>query len=162
MCIICKQLMSLLAAGQQGFSYIRISLVRAFLEGLLGSPVPMLLVARTLNSYSTQGLKSVTVADSCFPPSSSGTERHHKKITFHQNPARSATESEPCWWCVIYCHYMCGIWKGCQSRSSLFFFFIYSINFTFTQPTHRLSDETSIPVVTACHPREKGVLAWMV
>lgn len=58
--------------------YIRISLVRAFMEGLLGSPVPIVLVARTLNSYSTQGLKSVTVADSCFPPSSSGTERHHR------------------------------------------------------------------------------------
>lgn len=38
----------------------------------------MLLVARTLNSYSTQGLNLVTVADSCFPPSSSGTERHHR------------------------------------------------------------------------------------
>lgn len=59
------------------FWYIRISLVRAFLEGWLGSPVPMVLVAKTLNSYSTQGLKSMTVADSCFPPSSSGTERHH-------------------------------------------------------------------------------------
>lgn len=53
--------------------------MRAFLDGLLGSPVPILLVAKTLNSYSTQGLKSMTVADSCFPPSSSGTERHHRK-----------------------------------------------------------------------------------
>lgn len=60
------------------FRYVRISLVRVFLEGLLGSPVPMLLVARTLNSYSTQGLNLVTMADSCFPPSSSGTERHHR------------------------------------------------------------------------------------
>lgn len=69
-------------AGRRGNvrtpQYIRISLVRVFLEGLLGSPVPMLLVARTLNSYSTQGLNLVTVADSCFPPSSSGTERHHR------------------------------------------------------------------------------------
>lgn len=38
----------------------------------------MLFEARTLNSYSTQGLKSVTEADSCFPLSTSGTERHHR------------------------------------------------------------------------------------
>lgn len=62
----------------EGRDNVRISLVRAFMDGLLGSPVPMLLVAKTLNSYSTQGLKSMTAADSCFPPSSSGTERHHR------------------------------------------------------------------------------------
>lgn len=74
----CMRLKFLIWPWQKSFWHVRVSLVRAFLDGLLGSPVPMLLVARTLNSYSTQGLRSMTVADSCFPPSSSGTERHHR------------------------------------------------------------------------------------
>lgn len=81
----------------RSLGYVRISLVRVFLEGLLGSPVPIPLVARTLNSYSTQGLKSMTVADSCFPPSSSGTVRHHRN-NLSSRTARSACENKPSWW----------------------------------------------------------------
>jgi len=43
------------------------------------------------------------------------------------------------------------------SHTPTVFFLFYS-----TQPTQNLFDENSLPVVTACHPREKGVLAWMV
>lgn len=41
-------------------------------DGLLGSPVPRVLVAITLNSYSVQGNKSTTVAVSSFPSTSAG------------------------------------------------------------------------------------------
>lgn len=41
-------------------------------DGLLGSPVPRVLVAITLNSYSVQGNKSTTVAVSAFPSTSAG------------------------------------------------------------------------------------------
>lgn len=41
-------------------------------DGLLGSPVPRVLVAITLNSYSVQGNKSTTVAVSAFPSTSTG------------------------------------------------------------------------------------------
>lgn len=51
----------------------QVPLVLACLDGLLGSPVPMVLLARTRNSYSTQGLRSITVAVSCRPPMASGT-----------------------------------------------------------------------------------------
>ncbi len=54
--------------------YIHVSMVLIFCEGLLGSPVPMELVASTLNSYSTHGLNSTTRAVNCCPPRDSGTE----------------------------------------------------------------------------------------
>ncbi|TNN71666.1 hypothetical protein EYF80_018017 [Liparis tanakae] len=41
-------------------------------DGLLGSPFPRVLVAITLNSYSTQGNRSTTVAISSFPSTSAG------------------------------------------------------------------------------------------
>lgn len=41
-------------------------------DGLLGSPVPRVLVAITLNSYSVQGNKSTTVTFSEFPSMSAG------------------------------------------------------------------------------------------
>ncbi len=53
--------------------YIQVPFVLACLDGLLGSPVPMVLLARTRNSYSTQGLRSITVAVSRWPPTTSGT-----------------------------------------------------------------------------------------
>lgn len=48
------------------------SLVLTFLEGVLGSPVPMALLATTLNSYSTQGLSSTAMDDSMSPVTGSG------------------------------------------------------------------------------------------
>lgn len=48
------------------------SLVLTPLEGALGSPVPMALLATTLNSYSTQGLSSTAMADSMSPVTGSG------------------------------------------------------------------------------------------
>lgn len=57
--------------------YIQVPFVLACLDGLLGSPVPMVLLARTRNSYSTQGLRSITVAVSWWPPTTSGTGMKH-------------------------------------------------------------------------------------
>lgn len=57
--------------------YIQVPFVLACLDGLLGSPVPMVLLARTRNSYSTQGLRSITVAVSWWPPTTSGTGITH-------------------------------------------------------------------------------------
>lgn len=57
--------------------YIQVPFVLACLDGLLGSPVPMVLLARTRNSYSTQGLRSITVAVSWWPPTTSGTGIKH-------------------------------------------------------------------------------------
>lgn len=48
------------------------SLVLTPLEGALGSPVPIALMATTLNSYSTQGLSSTAMADSMSPVTGSG------------------------------------------------------------------------------------------
>lgn len=93
--------------------YVRISLVRAFLEGLLGSPAPMSLVARTLNSYSTQGLKSTTVAASCFPPSSSGTERHQRRNLSSVAPEEFA-KLEMCY--LLRFHVSELFWKGDADR----------------------------------------------
>lgn len=58
-------------------NYIQVPFVLACLDGLLGSPVPMVLLARTRNSYSTQGLRSITVAVSRWPPTTSGTGITH-------------------------------------------------------------------------------------
>lgn len=57
--------------------YIQVPLVLACLDGLLGSPVPIALLARTRNSYSTQGLRSITVAVNWRPPIASGTGKTH-------------------------------------------------------------------------------------
>ena len=51
------------------------SRVFSFGDGLLGSPVPRVLEAITLNSYSAQGNKSTTVAVSAFPSISAGARR---------------------------------------------------------------------------------------
>lgn len=48
------------------------SLVRTALDGALGSPVPMALLATTRNSYSTQGLSCTAMADSMSPVTGSG------------------------------------------------------------------------------------------
>ena len=55
------------------------SLVLTPLEGALGSPVPMALLATTLNSYSTQGLSSTAMADSMSPVTGSGSA--YKRVT---------------------------------------------------------------------------------
>lgn len=55
------------------FSFLPASLVRIIRDGVLGSPVPIGLVATTLNSYSTQGFKSTAMADSISPVMISGT-----------------------------------------------------------------------------------------
>lgn len=57
--------------------YVQVPFVLACLDGLLGSPVPMVLLAKTRNSYSTQGLNSVTVALSWWPATTSGTDMKH-------------------------------------------------------------------------------------
>lgn len=57
--------------------YVQVPFVLACLDGLLGSPVPMVLLAKTRNSYSTQGLSSVTVALSWWPATTSGTDMKH-------------------------------------------------------------------------------------
>lgn len=56
------------------------SRVLSLRDGLLGSPVPSVLVAVTLNSYSVQGNKSTTVAVSVLPSTSAGARR---KCSFH-------------------------------------------------------------------------------
>lgn len=146
-------------AGRRGnvrtFQYVRISLVRVFLEGLLGSPVPMLLVARTLNSYSTQGLNLVTVADSCFPLSSSGTERHH----------RNNLSSRPCEIChgklamLLMCYslsFLCVVWKGYPPCTPIFIFCACSVNKmfaqTYTQTVKWKHFRESSPKVRPKHP----------
>lgn len=48
------------------------SLVLTALDGALGSPVPMALLATTRNSYSTQGLSCTAMADSMSPVTGSG------------------------------------------------------------------------------------------
>lgn len=50
------------------------ALVFSRADGLLGSPIPTLLLATTRNSYSTQGLKSTTVALWVLPLTTSGTK----------------------------------------------------------------------------------------
>lgn len=52
--------------------FLPASIVFCLDEGLLGSPVPRVLVAMTLNSYSVQGNKPTTVAVSVFPSTSAG------------------------------------------------------------------------------------------
>lgn len=54
------------------------SLVLTPLEGALGSPVPIALLATTLNSYSTHGLSSTAMADSMSPVTGSGSA--HKSV----------------------------------------------------------------------------------
>lgn len=54
------------------------SLVLTPLDGALGSPVPIALLATTLNSYSTQGLSSTAMADSMSPVTGSGSA--HKSV----------------------------------------------------------------------------------
>lgn len=49
------------------------ALVRICFDDVLGSPTPTLLIATTLNSYSTQGFKSFTVACIICPGTESGT-----------------------------------------------------------------------------------------
>lgn len=51
------------------------SMVFSLRDGLLGSPVPSVLVAITLNSYSVQGNKFTTVAVSVFPSTSTGARK---------------------------------------------------------------------------------------
>lgn len=54
------------------------SFVRIIRDGMLGSPVPIGLVATTRNSYSTQGFRSTAIADSMSPVMTSGTtEKEH-------------------------------------------------------------------------------------
>lgn len=52
----------------------RASLVVIRGEGSLGGPVPSVLVAVTLNSYSVQGIRLITVAISAFPSTLTGAE----------------------------------------------------------------------------------------
>lgn len=61
-----------LTAGVHQNSVLPASLVRTPLEGALGSPVPIALMATTRNSYSTQGLSSTAMADSMSPVTGSG------------------------------------------------------------------------------------------
>lgn len=74
--------------------YIHVPFVLACLDGLLGSPVPMELLARTRNSYSTQGLRSITVAVSRVPRTTSGTGRKHTVPS-------SVSTHECVWLCVL-------------------------------------------------------------
>lgn len=69
--------------------YVQVPFVLACFDGLLGSPVPMVLLAKTRNSYSTQGLSSVTVALSWWPATTSGTDMKH-------NSTFSAQKGEAC------------------------------------------------------------------
>ena len=59
-------------SGTDSFEVLPASLVLTPLEGALGSPVPIALLATTLNSYSTQGLSSTAMADSMSPVTGSG------------------------------------------------------------------------------------------
>lgn len=74
--------------------YVHVPFVLACLDGLLGSPVPMELLARTRNSYSTQGLRSITVAVSRVPRTTSGTGRKHTVPS-------SVSTHECVWLCVL-------------------------------------------------------------
>lgn len=72
-----------------------VSFVLAFFEGLLGSPVPTALLANTLNSYSTQGLSSMTVAVRCEPPTTFGTgTKQNAHIVWDEPPPEPA--QAPC------------------------------------------------------------------
>lgn len=62
-----------------GWGNVPASLDLTPLEGALGSPVPMALLATTLNSYSTHGLSSTAMADSMSPVTGSGSA--HKSVT---------------------------------------------------------------------------------
>lgn len=72
-----------------------VSFVLAFFEGLLGSPVPTALLAKTLNSYSTQGLSSITVAVRCVPPTTSGTGTKQNTHILWDEPPREPARA-PC------------------------------------------------------------------
>lgn len=68
------------------------ALVLSNSDGLLGSPIPMLFPATTRNSYSTQGLKPMTVALYVCPLRISGTKaskqrKTNKNTVRHQNTA---------------------------------------------------------------------------
>lgn len=65
-----------------------VSFVLAFFDGLLGSPVPTALLAKTLNSYSTQGLSSITVAVRCVPRTTSGTGTKQNTHILWDEPPR--------------------------------------------------------------------------
>lgn len=57
---------------------------------MLGSPVPMGLVATTLNSYSTHGFKSTAIADSMSPVMISGT-MERQEISCHKEDWKMVT-----------------------------------------------------------------------
>jgi hypothetical protein len=59
------------------------SFVRIIRDGMLGSPVPIGLVATTRNSYSTQGFRSTAIADSMSPVMTSGTTEK-KHISYYE------------------------------------------------------------------------------
>jgi len=69
------------------------SLVRTPLEGALGSPVPMALLATTLNSYSTQGFRSTAIADSMAPVTGSGSGTHTHAHTHTQTHTHTHTHT---------------------------------------------------------------------
>lgn len=58
--------------------HVPASSVRVLSEMGLGSPTPTLFLASTRNSYSTQALRSTTVAVSVFPSITSGTGKTHQ------------------------------------------------------------------------------------
>lgn len=55
--------------------YILAPTVLIFCDGILGSPVPKVLVAIIRNSYSIHGINSITWADSIFPSVSAGSKQ---------------------------------------------------------------------------------------
>lgn len=76
------------------FENLPASLVLTPLDVTLGSPVPMALVATTLNSYSTQGLSCTAIADSRFPVTGSGSA---DKQWWH-NKHVSTAYTHKAWW----------------------------------------------------------------
>lgn len=65
-------------SGCNGSEDLPASLVLTALDGALGSPVPIALLATTLNSYSTQGLSCTAMADSMSPVTGSGSADEKK------------------------------------------------------------------------------------
>lgn len=81
-------------------------------DGLLGSPIPTLLLATTRNSYSTQGLRSTTVALRVLPLMTSGTKGKINmsmnfwskkgicKLTVYQKKYKAPLPWLTCWNCL--------------------------------------------------------------
>lgn len=159
MCIICKQLMSLLAAGILIHTHF---FGAGFFGGFTGLSCSNVVGCQDSELILHPGTQVSDSGWQLLPP---------EQLRNWETSQKNNLSSKPCeichweWAMLVMCYLLSlHVWylKRMPVTQLTFFFFIYSINFTFTQPTHRLSDETSIPVVTACHPREKGVLAWMV